>query len=145
MYVHDFSWNNAPEGLPPGAPLSLSLSLLPGLHPPALGDTGLKQRLPHPSFPSPFPSPRAFAGGGGDRGAGGALPAVAEPPAVGAGVGASHLRLFLEAGFVPHSICLGRKRLLLQKGAWLPEGRGFTPLLAPLRGRETFRKTAKCC
>lgn len=57
-----------------------------------------------------------------------------------AGVGASHLRLFLEVGFVPHSICLGRKRLLLQKGACPPEGRGFTPLLAPLRGSETSRE-----
>lgn len=92
MCMHDFSWNNESGGLPPGAPLSVSLSLLPGLPPRALQGTRLKWQLLHLSSCS-FPIVSCFCRG--ERGGGGALPTAAEPPAVQAGVGASHLRLGL--------------------------------------------------
>lgn len=81
----------------------------------------------------------------GERGAGGALAAAAGPPAVRAGAGALHLRLFLEAGFAPRSICLGRKCLPPQKGACLPEGRGlYLPASSPPRKLD-LGSTTKCC
>lgn len=64
------------------------------------------------SLPLPFPSPLALLG----KRAGGALPATAESPAAWTGVGTAHLPLYLEAKFVPCSICWGGNGSCHRKG-----------------------------
>lgn len=70
----------------------------------------------------------------GKRGAGGALPATAEPPAAWAGVGTAPLPLYLETGFVPCSLCWGGNGSCHRKGLH-KEGakRHYVTAISPLR------------
>lgn len=128
----------------PGATLSVSLSLLPGLPPPnpaALSGTSLTGQF----LLSSLPSLRAVAGAGGMLDAGRALRAQPSLQLCGQVQGPSHLQLLPEAGFVPRSTCLGRKWLLPRRGACVPEGGALSRCqLPPPQGRKTSGSTAKC-
>lgn len=129
----------------PGATLSISLSLLSGLSPPPPNPRCPVRDQSDRAVPAPL-SPIASCFCWGGRDAGRALPAQPSLQLCGQVQGPSHLQLLPEAGFVPHSTCLGRKWLLPRTGARVPEGGALSHCqLPPPQGRKTSGSTTKCC